>query len=89
MTGYALTYVAFVARDVDAVCQFLGSVMGLARTDIGIQDELVPFFGIGDASIAVFQLESPYLDGIVFPGLHHIALTSWNPSATAKNINYR
>ncbi len=84
MAGYALSYAALVARDVDAVCQFLGNSLRLARTDINIQDEIVPFFGVGDASVAVFQVKSPYLDGAVFPGLHHIALTSRDPLAAVK-----
>ena len=62
MTGFALNYLALVARDTEAVCRFLGGSLGLMRTDLAIEGRAIPFFGIGDAALGIFDPEDPYLD---------------------------
>ena len=87
MSGYALTYLALVARDVDAACRYFGEALGLARHNIDLDGRKTPFFGVGDAAIAVFDPEDPYLDEPRFPGVHHMALQSGDPTATAMEHN--
>ena len=62
MSGYALTYIALVARDVDAACRYFGEALELDRRDIDLGGRKIPFFGIGKAAIAVFEPEDRYLD---------------------------
>ena len=83
MPGYALTYLALVARDVEAACRYFGDALGLARTDVKCAGETVPFFGIGKAALGVFGSDNPYLDEPRFPGVHHMALGADDPNATA------
>ncbi len=83
MSGYALTYLALVARDVDAVCRFLGGSLGLARKDLSLDGRAIPFFGIGAAALGIFEPDDPYLDEPRFPGVHHMALGTADPASTA------
>ncbi|MFN0163274.1 MAG: VOC family protein [Burkholderiales bacterium] len=83
MAGYAMSYVALVARDLAPVCHFLGDSLGLQRTDVPLQGRAIPFFGIGNSALAVFEVDDPYLDEPRFPGVHHMALASADPAATA------
>ena len=83
MSGYALTYIALVARDVDAACRYFGEALELAHRDIELNGQKTSFFGVGQAAIAIFGPEDPYLDEPRFPGVHHMALGSRDPAATA------
>jgi len=83
MAGYAMSYVALVARNVAPVCRFLGDSLGLQRTDVPLQGRAVPFFGIGKSAVVVFEVDDPYLDEPRFPGVHHMALAAADPAATA------
>ncbi len=83
MAGYAMSYVALVARDVGPVCRFLGDSLGLRRTDVPLQGRAVPFYGIGKSALAVFDVDDPYLDEPRFAGVHHMALAAADPAATA------
>ena len=83
MAGYALNYLALAARNVEPVCRFLGDSLGLARTDVTLQGRAIPFFGIGQSALAVFEVDDPYLDEPRFPGVHHMALGATDPAATA------
>ena len=83
MAGYALNYLALAARNVEPVCRFLGESLGLARTDVTLQGRSIPFFGIGQSALAVFEVDDPYLDEPRFPGVHHMALGATDPAATA------
>jgi hypothetical protein len=83
MTGYALNYLALVARDVESACRFLGDSLELTRTDVTVQGHPIPFFGVGQAAIAVFDADDRYLDEPRFPGVHHMALGADDPVATA------
>ena len=44
MAGYALNYLALVARDVDSTCRFLGDSLSLTRTDVTLKGRKIPFF---------------------------------------------
>lgn len=83
MAGYALNYIALVARNVEPVCRFLGDSLGLKRTDVALNGRRVPFFGIGRSAIALFDPDDPYLDEPRFAGVHHMALAAADPAATA------
>ena len=83
MAGYALNYLALVARDGDAACRFLGESLELQRTDVPLAGRIIPFFGVGRSAVAVFELDDPYLDAPVFPGVHHMALGAEDPAAAA------
>ncbi len=83
MAGYALNYLALAARNVEPVCRFLGESLGLARTDVTLQGRAIPFFGIGQSALAVFEVDDPYLDEPRFAGVHHMALAAPDPAATA------
>ncbi len=83
MAGYALDYLALVARNVEPVCRFLGDSLGLKRTDVALNGRRVPFFGIGRSAIALFDPDDPYLDEPRFAGVHHMALSAADPAATA------
>ncbi len=83
MAGYALNYLALVARDVEAACRFLGGSLGLQRTDVTLDGRSIPFFGVGQSALAVFELDDPYLDEPLFPGVHHMALGADDPAGTA------
>ena len=83
MAGYTLNYVAVVARDVGAACRFLGDSVALERTDVALGARSIPFFGVGQAAVAVFELDDPYLEEPCFPGVHHMALRADDPAATA------
>ena len=83
MAGYAMNYLALVARNVAPVCRFLGDSLGLQRTDVTLQGRSIPFFGIGKSALAVFDVDDPYLDEPRFPGVHHMALAAADPAATA------
>ena len=58
MSGYALTYLALISRDVDAVCRFLGGSLGLARKDLSLDGRAIPFFGIGAAALVGRKIQS-------------------------------
>ena len=83
MAGYAMNYLALVARDVAPVCRFLGQSLGLLRTEVALDGRSIPFFGIGRSAIALFEPDDPYLDEPRFPGVHHMALATTDPAATA------
>ena len=83
MAGYALNYLALVARDVEPVCRFLGQSLGLLRTDVMLRGRPIPIFGIGASAIALFDADDPYLEEPRFAGVHHIALAATDPAATA------
>ena len=83
MAGYAMNYLALVARDVAPVCRFLGQSLGLLRTEVALDGRSIPFFGIGRSAIALFDPDDPYLDEPRFPGVHHMALATTDPAATA------
>lgn len=85
MAGYALNYLALVSRDVEAACRFLGDSLGLQRTDVALDGRSIPFFGIGDSAVALFEPDDPYLEEPRFPGVHHMALGADDPAATAAN----
>ena len=87
MAGYALTYLALVARDIEAACRYFGDALGLARTDVKLAGGTVPFFGIGKAALGVFDPEHSYLDEPRLPGVHHMALGTEDPKATAERHN--
>ena len=83
MSGYAMNYLALVARDLESACRFLGDSLGLQRRDVALGGRTVPFFGIGKSAIAIFETDNPYLEAPVFPGIHHMALATTDPLATA------
>lgn len=83
MAGYALNYLALVARDVDSTCRFLGDSLALQRTDVSLEGRSIPFFGIGRSALAIFELDDPYLEEPRYPGVHHMALGADDPTATA------
>lgn len=83
MPGYDLNYLALVARDVEAACRFLGESLGLRRRDVPLEGRSVPFFGVGQSAVAIFETDDPYLEDPVFPGVHHMALGAADPSVTA------
>ena len=83
MAGYAMNYLALVARNVEPVCRFLGTSLGLMRTDVSLHGRSIPFFGVGASAIALFDADDPYLDEPRFPGVHHMALAAADPAATA------
>lgn len=83
MAGYAMNHLVLVARDVAAVCRFLGQSLGLLRTEVALDGRSIPFFGIGRSAIALFDPDDPYLDEPRFPGVHHMALAATDPTATA------
>ena len=87
MAGYALTYLALATRDVEAVCRYFGDALGLARTDAKLAGGTVPFFGIDKAALGVFDPENSYLDDPRLPGVHHMALGTEDPKATAARHN--
>ena len=89
MTGFALNYLALVARDTEAVCRFLGGSLGLMRTDLAIEGRAIPFFGIGDAALGIFDPEDPYLDAPRAPGVHHMAMGSIDPARTAERHGFQ
>ena len=84
MAGFALNYLALVARDVESACRFLGDSLGLARTDVSLHGHSVPFFGIGKSAVAIFDADDHYLDEPRFPGVHHMALGADDPAAVAR-----
>ncbi len=83
MAGYALNYLALAARDVEAACRFLGDSLGLQRTDVTLEGRSIPFFGVGQAAVALFEPDDPYLEAPRYPGVHHMALGADDPAATA------
>jgi len=83
MAGYALNYLALAARDVEAACRFLGGSLDLRRTDVTLEGRSIPFFGVGQSAVALFDPDDPYLDEPRFPGVHHMALGADDPVATA------
>ena len=83
MAGYALNYLALAARDVESACRFLGDSLGLQRRDVDFGGRTVPYFGIGQSALALFEPDDPYLEEPRFPGVHHMALGASDPEATA------
>lgn len=83
MAGYDLNYLALAARDVGAVCRFLGDSLGLLRKDVPLEGRTIPYFGIGKSALAIFDFDDPYLEEPRFPGVHHMALGAADPAATA------
>jgi len=79
MAGYAMNYLALAARDVSAASRFLGESLGLQRRDISLEGRMIPFFGVGKAAVALFELDDPYLEEPRFPGVHHMALAADDP----------
>ena len=79
MPGYAVNYVALAARDVDAVCEFLGHGLGLVRSDLALGERSIAFFAIGDAYVAVFEVDDDYPDEPRCAGVQHMALAAPAP----------
>lgn len=48
-----------------------------------MQGRTIPFFGIGQAGLAVFDAEDAYLEEPRYPGVHHMALGATEPAASA------
>ena len=83
MAGYALNYLALAARDVEAACRFLGDSLELQRRDVPLEGRTIPFFGVGESAVAIFDFDDPYLEEPRFPGVHHMALGATDPAGTA------
>ena len=83
MPGYEMNYLALAARDVEAACRFLGDSLGLARRDVPLEGRNIPFFGVGKSAVALFEPDDPYLEEPRFAGVHHMALETDDPAATA------
>lgn len=83
MPGYPLNYLALAARDVEATCRFLGDSLGLQRRDVPLEGRSIPYFGIGQSALAIFEFDDPYLEEPRFPGVHHMALGTPDPAGTA------
>ena len=60
MSGYAMNYLALVARDLESVCRFLGNSLGLQRRDVALAGRRIPFFGIGKSAVANFETDAHY-----------------------------
>ena len=87
MSTLKLSYVALVARDVASVCRFMTEGLGLTQTDLRVQGIDVPFFGIGNAAIGIFDMANGLtLDEPMYPGVHHLGLATDDPSATASDL---
>ena len=71
MGGYQLSYVGLAVRDVGRVAEILEGDLGLARSEIGG----VPFIGIGEAALALFEVGDPFLGEGGRAGVNHIALS--------------
>lgn len=84
MSGYDLAYLALVAADLKAAEGFFGGALGLHRTDLALGDRTVPMFAVGRSALALFAPDDPFLDEAAAPGVHHMALVSGDPEATAK-----
>ena len=78
-----MNYLALVARDVEAACRFLSESLGMQRRDVPLEGRSVPFFGIGESALAIFELDDPYLEEPRYPGVHHMALGAADPAGTA------
>ena len=83
MAGYAMNYLALAARDVEAASRFFGASLGLQRRDIPLEGRTIPFFGVGKSAVALFEADDPYLEEPRFPGVHHMALGTYDPASTA------
>lgn len=84
MIAPRLAYVAVVVRDVDAVSASLESGFGLRRThcDLGDTVRSAPVFAIGEAELALFRADDPFVGGEERTGVHHIALGCEDPTAS-------
>ena len=69
MNGMKLSHVALAVRGVEETAEALERGFGLSRRDIGG----VPFLGIGETALALFEAGDPALGGEDRAGVDHIA----------------
>jgi len=79
-----LAYLALALRDFEDVACVLGDTLGLPRLDsdlgLGVQ---APVFAVGNAALALFSPEDPFLGGEARPGIHHAGFCVEDPAAWA------
>jgi len=92
ITPARLAYLAIALRDFEDVASVLGDILGLPRLDgdlgLGVQ---APVFAVGNAALALFAPEDPFLGGEAQPGIHHAGFSVDDPAAWAAEagVSYR
>ena len=71
-----LAWVGLAVTDVAGAARVLADDFELARTDcaVGTSGKSAPVFALGEAALALFAPDDPFLGGPARPGVHHIAL---------------
>lgn len=87
MTGFGLAYIALATRDVAAAARVLGELLELPRQDLRFDGSTAPCFAIGETALALFTPDDPFLGAGAKPGVHHIAFTAEDPTATGAALS--
>lgn len=87
MSVTGLAYVALAVSDVAVAANVLESRFGLARREARAPDgSTAPYFGVGDAALALFAPGDPFLGGVDTTGVHHIAIATPDPAGLAERL---
>ena len=83
-----LAYVAVVVDDPDRVATVFEQDLGLPRTEVAAQGGTVPWIAVGESAIALFGPGHEFLGGAARSGVHHVAITTPDPEARARQCGF-
>ena len=83
-----LAYVAVVVDDPDGVASIFERDLGLPRTEVAAPGGTVPWIAVGGSAVALFEPGHGFLAGAAGSGVHHLAISSPDPSAHALECGF-
>ncbi len=81
-----LAYVALAVDDPERSAAFFEVGLGLRIERRKVGGAAVPFVGVGDTALGLFDVEHPFLEGASGKGVHHIAIASDDPEARTLSV---
>ena len=83
-----LAYVAAVVDDPDRVASVFERDLGLPRTEVAAPGGSIPWIAVGESAVALFGPGHELLGGAARSGVHHVAITTPDPQARARQCGF-
>ena len=85
MKAPGLAYVALVVDDPETSATIFENDFGLPRHDFACDASTVPTISVGEATMAFFHPDDPFLGPNAKKGVHHVAIEADDPELAARN----
>ena len=83
-----LAYVAVVVDEPDRVAAIFEHDLGLPRTEVAAPGGPIPWIAVGESAVALFGPGHEFLGGAARSGVHHVAITTHDPQARARQCGF-